>query len=282
MSNRAGTIYLVATPIGNLEDMSPRAIRVLKEADLIAAEDTRHSAPLLRHFAVTTPVVAYHDHNERRQAQFLVDQALGGKDIALISDAGTPLVNDPGYRLVRAAHAAGLSVISIPGPCAAIAALSIAGLPTDEFLFAGFPPAKQSARLKFFEARRHQHVTLIFYESRHRIMASLKDMARVFGDDREVVIARELTKKFETLRRATLAKLIIELTADPEQQMGEFVVIVRGVDIKILHEVNPEAEHVLKVLSRELPPKKAAALTSEITGVAKKILYDMLVSENEE
>jgi len=200
VSNQPGTIYLVATPIGNLEDISPRALRILAEVDLIAAEDTRHSAKLLRHFGIDTPVTAYHEHNEREKATDLVKQVSAGKNLALISDAGTPLVNDPGFHLLRAARDAAVLLVPIPGACAAITALSASGLPTDSFLFAGFPPAKAGTRKNFFGARSRLDATLIFYESPHRIVESLQDMSQIFGDDRNAVVARELTKKFETIR----------------------------------------------------------------------------------
>jgi 16S rRNA (cytidine1402-2'-O)-methyltransferase len=283
VSNGTGTIYLVATPIGNLEDMTPRATRILSEVDLIAAEDTRHSAPLLKHLGVRTPMVAYHEHNEDQKAPELIERARAGKNIALISDAGTPLLSDPGFRLVVAAHQAGIVVSPIPGPCAAIAALSASGLATNEFLFAGFPPAKQVARQHFLEGYAGYRQTLIFYESAHRIVGSLADMESVFGGDRVAVVARELTKKFETIRQDTLSALSRWVENDPNQQKGEFVVLVQG---KAGHagdeEIDPASEKLLRLLVAELPPKKAAAIVAQVSGLSKNRLYQWLIEQKSE
>ncbi|MCG6976761.1 MAG: 16S rRNA (cytidine(1402)-2'-O)-methyltransferase [Acidiferrobacterales bacterium] len=283
MSNGAGTIYLVATPIGNLEDMTPRATRILSEVDLIAAEDTRHSAPLLKHLGVRTPMVAYHEHNEDQKAPELIKEVLAGKSIALISDAGTPLLSDPGFRLVTAAHNADITVSPIPGPCAAIVALSASGLATNEFLFAGFPPPKQGARQHFFERYAAYAQTLIFYESAHRIVDSITDMAAVFGDDRMAVVARELTKKFETIRQGPLAELCHWVANDPNQQKGEFVVLVQGRTAPAGEEaISPETERLLSLLAAELPPKKAAAIVAEVSGLGKNRLYQWLIEQKSE
>lgn len=279
VSNQPGTIYLVSTPIGNLEDISTRALRVLAEVDLIAAEDTRHSTKLLRHFGIDTPVTAYHDHNEREKAKQLVSLAGAGKNLALISDAGTPLVNDPGYHLVMAAREAGILLVPIPGACAAIAALSVSGLPTDTFLFAGFPPSKSVARKNYFTAKSRSATTLIFYESPHRIVESLTDMLTIFGSERCVVVARELTKKFETVRSGTLAEIVTWIESDTNQQKGEFVVLVQGISAEEATEIDADTERLLLQLAEELPPKKAAAIVSEYSGLRKKRLYEHILDK---
>lgn len=273
MSNRA-VLYVVATPIGNLEDMTPRAVRVLSSVDLIAAEDTRHSAGLLRHFGVTTGTAAVHEHNEREQIPRLIELLRQGKSIALISDAGTPLVSDPGFRLVRAARAAGVDVVPVPGACAAVAALSVAGLPSDRFAFEGFPPAKAAARRAFFAGVRGEPRTLVFYEVPHRIVESLADMASVFGAERPAVFARELTKQFETVRAGTLAELHDWARSDPNQQRGEIVVLVHGAPAEDARASDAEAERILQLLMAELPTSRAVALAAGITGRKKNLLYD--------
>ena len=270
----AGTLYVVATPIGNLEDMTPRAIRILSRVDLIAAEDTRHSGKLLRHFGIGTEMVAVHEHNERSQVPKLIEILKSGKSIAFISDAGTPLVSDPGFQLVRAARQAGLSVTPVPGACAAIAALSVAGLPSDRFVVEGFPPAKSAARRAVFEKLREESRTLIFYESPHRILESLKDMAEIFGSTREAVLARELTKQFETVRGGGLAELHDWVEADKHQQLGEFVILIHCVPRAEREAMDAEAERVLKLLLEELPVSQAAALAAKITGLKKNKLYE--------
>ena len=274
----AGTLYVVATPIGNLEDMTPRAVRILSQADVIAAEDTRHSAKLLRHFNVGTKTEAIHEHNERSQVPRLVEFLKSGKSIAFITDAGTPLVSDPAFHLVRAARQAGIRVVPVPGACAAIAALSAAGLPSDRFVFEGFPPAKSAARRAVFEKLREESRTLIFYESPHRILESLKDMSEVFGDAREAVLARELTKQFETVHNGTLAELFEWVERDSNQQLGEFVILIHGVPRAEQEAMDAEAERVLKILLDELPVSQAAALAAKITGLKKNKLYEYALS----
>lgn len=270
---QCGTLYVVATPIGNLGDMTPRAIAVLQQVDLIAAEDTRHSGPLLQHFGITTSCIACHDHNERQIAAGLVERMVRGESIALISDAGTPLVSDPGFYLVRTAREAGVPVVPIPGASAMIAALSVSGLPSDRFSFEGFLPAKSAARRQRLQSLVEDSRTLIFYESTHRIEESLADMAEVFGVDRYAVIAREITKRFETVHGDTLANLIAWIDADANQTKGEFVVMVHGAEEREASEIDPEAERVLKLLLEELPVKQAAALAAKITGAKKNALY---------
>ena len=273
MSN-AGRLYVVATPIGNLEDMTPRAIRILSEVDLIAAEDTRHSGKLLKHFGIEAKTEALHEHNERSQVPRLIEILQAGKSIAFITDAGTPLVSDPGFHLVRSARQVGLTVIPVPGACAAIAALSAAGLPSDRFVFEGFPPAKSAARRAVFEKLREEARTLIFYESPHRILESLKEMTEIFGPGREAVLARELTKQFETVRSGTLTELFEWVESDPHQQLGEFVILIHGVPRAEREAVDEEAERVLRILLGELPVSQAAALAAKITGLKKNRLYE--------
>ena len=275
MSNKPGILYVVATPIGNLEDMSPRAVRILSQAGLIAAEDTRHSGRLMLHFGIRTHMTAFHEHNEREKTGELIGLLRQGQDIALISDAGTPLVSDPGFSLVRAARAAGLEVVPLPGPCAAIAALSASGLPSDRFMFEGFPPAKTVARVTFFQRLARETATLIFYESPHRIVESLGDMKSVFGDQRPALFAREITKQFETLRTGTLAELSDWVATDPNQQRGEIVVIVQGAPPADAQDLDADTEHLLRTLLSELPVKQAASLASRITGQKKNRLYDL-------
>ena len=268
-----GKLFVVATPIGNLDDLSPRARATLAQADLIAAEDTRHSAALLRHHGIATRTLALHEHNEREASADLVRRIQGGANIALISDAGTPLVSDPGYRLVRAARAAGIPVSPIPGACAAIAALSAAGLPSDRFAFEGFLPAKSAARRAALQVLRADPRTLIFYESSHRIVESLADLAAEFGGEREAVVARELTKQFETVLDGTLAGLAQRVAVDADQQRGEFVVLVKGAGDDDDAAKLIEGLRVYRILSAELPPSRAAKLAAEITGAPRKALY---------
>ncbi|MES5814266.1 16S rRNA (cytidine(1402)-2'-O)-methyltransferase [Pseudoxanthomonas sp. Soil82] len=268
----AATLHVVATPIGNLGDLSPRAQQVLREVAAVCAEDTRRSGQLLAHFGIGTPLLALHEHNEQQLAERLVARLLGGEALALVSDAGTPLVSDPGYRLVRAARAAGVKVSPVPGPSALVAALSVAGLPSDRFTFEGFLPAKASARRERLAALAGEPRTLVFYESSHRIEESLADLRAAFGDDRPAVLARELTKLFETVLDGTLADLHARVAADADQRKGEFVLVVQGVgedaDAKLA-----EGRRVHAILARQLPPSTAAKLAAEITGAPRKALY---------
>lgn len=271
--DKRATLYIVATPIGNFADFSPRAREVLAGVDLIAAEDTRHSARLLHHMGISTPCVAYHEHNERTMCDKLVGQLLAGTSVALISDAGTPMISDPGYHLVRAAQEAEIPVSAIPGPSALVTALSVSGLPSDRFVFEGFLPSKSGARRNHLQELATETRTLIFYESPHRILDSLTDMAAIFGAEREGAIARELTKTYETIRRAPLAELVQWVEADHEQQLGEIVVLIHGAPTRPEQEIDPESARILAILSAELPLKQAAALTAEITGLKKNALY---------
>ena len=268
----AGTLFIVATPIGNLGDLTPRALETLKGVAAICAEDTRRSGQLMSHFGIATPLLALHDHNEEALSQRLVERLLAGDSLALVSDAGTPLVSDPGFRLVRAARAAGVRVSPLPGACAAIAALSVAGLPSDRFTFEGFLPAKGAARREQLQRLAGETRTLVFYESSHRIAESLADMRGAFGDDRPAVLARELTKLFETVLDGTLADLQAKVDADENQRKGEFVVMVQGAaDDEAAQLV--EGRRVYALLNQHLPPSAAAKLAAEITGAPRKGLY---------
>jgi 16S rRNA (cytidine1402-2'-O)-methyltransferase len=275
MSNLVkNAIYIVATPIGNLADITARAISILQTVDKIAAEDTRHSKQLLNHLGITTKLVALHEHNERDQAQALLSEIQAGAAIALISDAGTPLISDPGYYLVRAAHAQGIKVIPIPGPSAVICALSASGLPTDRFTFEGFLSAKAQARAQQLQRLATEARTMVFYESPHRVLDSLLAMQEAFGVDRNVTMARELTKQFETIFAGSLARLISFVSADTNQQRGEIVLMIEGCSQdQDKFTLNPAAERVLAILLKELSLKQAVSLAVEITGLQKKILY---------
>jgi 16S rRNA (cytidine1402-2'-O)-methyltransferase len=273
MTRQAGRLWVVATPIGNLDDLSPRARKTVAEADLIAAEDTRHSAALLQHWNIATRCIALHEHNERELSAELVERLRGGADVALISDAGTPLISDPGFRLVRAAREAGIGVSPVPGACAAIAALSAAGLPSDRFVFEGFLPVKSAARRSHLQALRGEARTLIFYESSHRIVDALTDLAAVFGAQRRGVVARELTKLFETILDGGLGELAERVAADPNQQRGEFVVLVAGAGDDAAAARLAEGQRVFELLREELPPGRAAKLAAEISGAPRNALY---------
>lgn len=274
MSNASDAVlYVVATPIGNLGDMVPRAVDVLQSVTLIAAEDTRHSRRLLDHFAIATRCVSYHDHSSMAEQAAVLDALRAGHSVALISDAGTPLISDPGYRLVDSALRAGFRVVPIPGPCAAIAALSVAGLPTDRFVFEGFLPAKAVARSQRLAELSRETRTLVFYEAPHRLLETLQAMCAAFGDARGAVLARELTKLHETIRRASLAELCDWVAADANQQRGECVLLVRG-HVAAEGE-DADSERVLRTLLEELPLKQAAALAAKLTGRKKNELYEL-------
>jgi len=268
----AGTLHVVATPIGNLADLSPRALETLRKVAAICAEDTRRTRQLLAHYGVERPLLALHDHNEAEVADRLVARLLSGESLALVSDAGTPLVSDPGFRLVRAARAAGIRVSPVPGASALIAALSVAGLPSDRFVFEGFLPAKAGARRQRLAALAGETRTLLFYESAHRIAETLADCVDVLGAQRPAVLARELTKLFETVLDGTLAELRTRVEADPDQRKGEFVLLVHGAgddaDARVA-----EGRRVYARLSEHLPPSTAARLAAELTGAPRKALY---------
>lgn len=278
--SKTGKLYVVATPIGNLDDMSARALKVLADVSLIAAEDTRHSVRLLQHFGIDTPLAACHEHNERDEGGRFITRLLAGDDVALVSDAGTPLISDPGYHLVRQARAAGVTVVPVPGACALIAALSAAGLPSDRFIFEGFLPAKTAGRKARLAQVREEPRTLIFYEAPHRILECLEDMEAVFGGDRPALLAREITKTFETLKGLPLAELRAFVQGDSNQQRGECVVLVAGWTAPEGEQaVSVEAQRVLDLLLAELPLKRAAALAAEITGVRKNLLYQLALDK---
>jgi 16S rRNA (cytidine1402-2'-O)-methyltransferase len=274
VSNQPGTLYVVATPIGNLEDISPRALRILKEVDHIAAEDTRHSKKLLSFYSINTPVQSHHKFNEHKTEKRLIKLLLSGLDIALISDAGTPLVSDPGYSLVKLCHINQIKVVPIPGPSALICALSAAGIPTDRFIFEGFPPQRHSARINFLKSLSAETRTLIFYEAPHRIVGFLRDINTVFGSERLISMARELTKKYEIIRHGECGELLDCLEKNEEQQKGEFVVIVQGnASTSEFYEI--DAVTLMQELIVELPVKKAAQVASRVTGKGKNELYQL-------
>ena len=269
----SGTLYIVATPIGNLQDFSPRAQTVLNQVNLIAAEDTRHSRHLLNHFGIKTPLQALHQHNEHQKTSILLERLKKGDNIALISDAGTPLISDPGHYLIENAHAAQITIVPIPGASALISALSAAGFPADSFIFEGFLPAKKLARQQRLEFLQTESRTLVFYESPHRLLDSLNDMAEIFGQQREAVLVKELSKVFETIYRDKLSGILDWLNTKAERQKGEFVLIIQGAPPPNDKALSTEAKRIFNLLRQELPIKKAAKLTSEITGESKNSLY---------
>lgn len=276
---KTGTLYVVATPIGNLQDITLRAIEVLKRVDRIVAEDTRHSAPLLNHYSITKPMLSMHEFNERERLGSVIEQLLAGESVAMISDAGTPLINDPGFHLVREARAQGIKVVSIPGPCAAIAALSAAGLPTDKFTFEGFLPAKAEARRNRLTELLHESRTMIFYEAPHRLYHALQSLQEVFGAERKAVVARELTKMHETILSNELGQLLAYYDSHQNELRGEIVILVAGVDEARSESKEVRPEEVLDVLLEELPLKQAASLASKITGERKNVLYEMALAK---
>ena len=272
-----GTLYIVATPIGNLEDISRRAVQVLQQVDCIYAEDTRHSARLFQHCGITTRTVSVHEHNESERVAGVISHLHDGGTAALVSDAGTPLISDPGYRLVSACHAKGITVSPIPGPCALVAALSVSGLPTDRFVYVGFLPAKEAAREQALEALAGETTTLVFYESRHRIKSWMNSALTIFGADRPVTIARELTKTFETICHGTLASVNDWLLQDEQQQKGEFVIVVGGaVSDTATDEV--QLVRVLELLLPELSVKKAASIAATMTGLGRNRAYEVALT----
>jgi 16S rRNA (cytidine1402-2'-O)-methyltransferase len=274
MMSECGKLYVVATPIGNLGDISYRAVETLKLVDLIAAEDTRHIKTLLQHYGISRKVVSLHQHNEERVAADLLEKLRAGLSIALVSDAGTPLVSDPGMPLVQAVRDAGIEVSPLPGACALIAALSAAGLPTARFSFEGFAPRTASERKSFFKAKAESSDTWIFYESCHRVLVSLQDMQEVLPSECRIVIARELTKLHETIVKTTVSEAAALVESDPNMQKGEFVILVEGAPkAEHLQALTAEQERVLGILLKECPIKTAVALAVEITGGRKKKLY---------
>ena len=275
-----GCLYIVATPIGNLEDITRRAVAVLGEVDAIAAEDTRHSRSLLQHLGLNTPLIALHEHNETAAAEKVVTRLRNGEAVALVSDAGTPLISDPGFILVREARRAGIPVIPVPGASSILAALSCSGLPTDRFIFEGFLPAKAGARLKRLNELAGEQRTQVYFEAPHRIEACLSDMHEAFGAARQAVVARELTKTWETFLTGTLAELLEQVRADANQSRGEIVVVVAGHEKQA--QMDAEAQRLLDVLLEELPLKQASALAAKFTGLNKKQLYQAGLDRNKQ
>ena len=273
MNNLCGTLYIVATPIGNLQDITQRALAVFAEVDLIAAEDTRHSGLLLSHYGIKKSFFALHDHNEQQKADLLVEKLRAGTNIALISDAGTPLISDPGFHLVRKCRQAGVKVVPLPGACAAITALCASGIASDRFCFEGFLPAKSKARRDRLQNLQKEDRTLIFYESTHRILDTLADVEELFGAERYVVLAREITKTWETISGDSVGNLRRWLSEDANHTKGEMVLIVEGCIETRETEFSPEAVKALKLIAAELPLKKAAAIVAELYGYKKNALY---------
>lgn len=267
------TLYLVATPIGNLGDISERAVATLKNVDIIAAEDTRHSQKLLTHLGIHARVQTCHDHNEEQSASALLQQLMAGRSVALISDAGTPLISDPGYRLVKLALENHIIVSPVPGACAAVAALSAAGLPTNNFVFEGFLPAKQQARLSKLKALSEEARTMVIYESCHRIEQCLQDMCDVFGTDRSITFTRELTKAYETIRQLSLGACLDWVKQDSNQRKGEIVLVIQGAEQVTVTDV--DVRQTLSVLIDELPVKQAAAICAKLTGKNRNECYQL-------
>jgi 16S rRNA (cytidine1402-2'-O)-methyltransferase len=272
-----GTLYVVATPIGNLGDLSPRAREVLGSVQLIAAEDTRHTGQLLHGCGIATPLISLHEHNEARKVDQLVARLAAGESIALVSDAGTPLISDPGFALVAAARSASIAVVAIPGPCAAIAALSIAGLPANRFAFEGFLSPKTAARQRELELLVREPRTLIFYEAPHRLAETLDDMARVFGGERDAAVARELTKRFETVYAGNLAKLCERARDDPDMARGELVIVVAGAAADTDVRLAIDTERLLRALLEDMPPAQAAKIAARVSGEKRSDLYERAV-----
>ncbi|PCI58673.1 MAG: 16S rRNA (cytidine(1402)-2'-O)-methyltransferase [Gammaproteobacteria bacterium] len=273
----ANTLYIVATPIGNLADISQRALDILAQVDVIACEDTRHTQKLLNNFSIKNKTLSMHDHNERQRQEYIGELLQQGKSVALVSDAGTPLISDPGFHLVRHCRGLGLKVSPIPGACAAISALSVAGLPTDRFTFEGFLPSKSIARQSTLKSLENEARTMVFYDAPRRAIDTIKDIVEVLGGERYVVIARELTKTFETIHSDNASNLLAWLTQDANQLKGEMVLIIEGYH-RDENDISPQIISTLKLLLAEMKPKKACAITAEIYGVKKNTLYDFALA----
>lgn len=274
---QASTLYIVATPIGNLNDISQRALDILTEVDVIACEDTRHTQKLLSHFSIKNNTMSLHDHNERQRQEQIAKMLSDGKSIALVSDAGTPLISDPGFHIVKHLRQQSLAVVPIPGACAAITALCASGLPTDKFTFEGFLPSKSGARQSTLEALSKEPRTMVFYDAPRRALDTISDIVAVLGRERQVAIARELTKTFETIHSDTAENLQRWLSKDPNQLKGEMVLMIEGAKVNS-DDISPEAERALTLLVKELPPKKACAIVADLYGLKKKALYDLALS----
>lgn len=274
------TLYVVSTPIGNLSDITQRAVDVLGAVDIIAAEDTRHTHKLLNHFSIKAKVVAVHDHNEKQKANDLLAWLEQGMSVALVSDAGTPLISDPGYAVVNLCREQGAKVSPIPGACAAIAAVSCSGLPTDRFQFIGFTPAKSKARQEFFTNAFNSGMTSIMYESTHRIMASLDDLKEALGEQQKVVLAKEITKSFETFFSGSVVELIEFLLEDTARQKGEIVLMLPG-KTSVKSDISPEAIKLIQLLQAEMPLKKACGVAADYFGLKKNALYKAVIDLEE-
>lgn len=273
----SGHLYIVATPIGNLADMTQRAIDVLTQVDVIACEDTRHTQRLLSAYAIKNKTMSMHDHNERQRQDQIAELLQSGKSVALVSDAGTPLISDPGFHLVKHCRSLNLPISPIPGACAAISALSVAGLPTDKFVFEGFLPSKSGARKSTLQQIEHETRTIIYYDAPRRAIDTVQDIFEVLGPDRNIVMARELTKAFETIHADTAENLLTWLKADPNQLKGEMVLMIEGKKVD-QNEISPQAIKTLKLLLKEMKPKTACAITAEIHDVKKNSLYEIALS----
>lgn len=282
MLHQMGKLYVVATPIGNLDDISQRACNILNHVDWIAAEDTRHSKGLLQHLGISTPLVSYHEHNERERTSQLIEKLCQGENGALISDAGTPLISDPGYFIVTCAHERGIQVIPVPGACAAIAALSVAGLPTDKFLFEGFLPAKPQARDKRLAILANFPHTMVFYEAPHRIASLLEACLEHFTSQRRISLAREITKKFESIYCGELGKIVADIHNGTIPLKGEFIVVMAGAQVEVSDESEQKMQHVLSILLPEMPLKQAVQIAMKLTGGHKNALYDMAMKMKNE
>lgn len=276
------TLYVVATPIGNLQDITLRALEVLKTVDVVAAEDTRHTSHLLSHFAIQKKLIAVHEHNEQKSAQILLERLRAGESIALVTDAGTPGISDPGAIVVDVLREAGVKVVPVPGASAVIAALSASGITANGYVFYGFLPASGSQRRKTLEALKGYSSTLVFYEAPHRIIECVEDLAKVLGGERRITIARELTKTFETFHRCVLQDAKGWLESDPNQQRGEFVLLVEAAAVVEEADISEDAERILRLLLADLPLKQAVKLATEITGVKKNILYEFALKLKDE
>ena len=274
----SGILYIVATPIGNLSDITIRAVEILKKVDAVLAEDTRHTKKLFEHYEIGSPLVAFHEHNENEKVNYILAQIGSGKSLALVSDAGTPLISDPGYNLVLQAKKNGISVVPIPGPSALIAALSSSGIESNNFTFFGFLPSKQSARLRLLKTKKSLNETIVFYESPKRILAALIDMLEVFGEKRQVCLAKEITKSFETILNDNLVNLIEYLTIDSSHQKGEFVIIISPANKLDLDEAQVQLEKILPILCAEMGASQAAKLAAKITGIDKKHCYKRAIN----
>ena len=282
MASNNGELYVVATPIGNLADISQRALQVLNTVDVIAAEDTRHSRYLLQHYGIKTPLMALHQHNEARAANNILSQLQQQKNIALISDAGTPLVSDPGAKLVQFLHQNGCKIIPIPGASAVISALSVAGFSADKFVFEGFLASKTHAREKRLTELKDETRTLVFYEAPHRIVACIQSLLSIFGQ-REIALVKELTKCYETIYRAPLEDVLTWLQQESARQKGEFVLVVAGNTAKDKHSLTPEALRIFQILQQKMSLKDASKLASEITNISRKVFYQQgLINQNKQ